>query len=173
MRARLFHLGFGLAYGGIGDAEIDDRLLLAVLGQFVVLFRIVAHGLCGDLGEEHLARPIHVALKERNVRPRGLHFGAFVFGLGGFQRRLRHAERRLRLADPWQQVVLVEFTDHLALVYAIAYIHREFQDDAGRFGFDLDFGGWLDLPGGDYGAGQVDALNLDELLRIDLGGRSA
>src|ERR1039457_1478217 len=173
LRARLFHLRFGLANRRLRHAQIDHRLLLAVLPQFVILLRFVARHRRGHLLREHLAHPLHIALQKRDIRALGLHFGSLVLGLRALQRRVRPAERRLRLPHPRQQIVLVQLADHLPLPYAVAHIHRQLQDDTGSLGFDLDFGGGLYLPGGHHRARQVHARHLHQLFGVDLRRRPA
>src|ERR1017187_1188132 len=68
LRARLFHLRFGPANRRLHHAQIDHRLLLAVLPQFVILLRFVARHPRGHLLREHLAHPLHIALQERDIR---------------------------------------------------------------------------------------------------------
>ena len=61
----------------------------------------------------------------------------------------------------------VELGENLADFYAIAVVHVNLFDDAASLGFDFGFGERLNFPGGDDDAGEVAALDIGELGRVD------
>ena len=101
-------------------------------------------------------------------RPFGIHFVALVIGLGALQIGLRHMQRGLLLAQRRQQIVLIQFADHLALVHDIAHVHRQLLDDAAGLALDFHLGDRLNLAGGHHRPRQIDPLHLRQLFRVDL-----
>ncbi len=79
-------------------------------------------------------------------------------------------QRRLLLAQRGQQIVLIEFADHLSFVNEIAHIDRQLLNNAARLALDFDLRYGLNFAGGDHRPRKIDALHLREFFRIDLDG---
>ena len=137
-RLRLRDLGAGLGDARLADGELRLRGALPVLRHVDGAVRIVERGLRDQVLIEERAGALVGAAGELDVGPFGFDGVLLQLRLGAFERRLGGEQIGLGAADLREQLVLVEFGEHVAFRHDAVDVHAQRLDDAVRLRLDFD-----------------------------------
>ena len=163
----LLKLGLRLGDSGFRAAEIHLRGVLLIERELIVLIGVVTSILCDQAACKHGLRTFAVTLQERQIRTFRIHFVALVIRLRAIDSSLGKLQRRFGFAKAWQQVVLVQFAQHLSFVNHISEIDGKLLNNAAGFTFDLDLRHRLNFSSRHDGARQIALLHFGQLFGVD------
>ena len=167
-RLGLGHLGACLRHLGFADGQLRLRRPLAVLCHVNRTMRIVQRGLRDQLLFEQCRGAFVGAARKLRVGAFGFHLVFQELGLCPFERGLRGKKIRLGASHLRQQLIFVEFDEHVAFGHDAVHVDAERLDDAVRLALDLDLGDRLDLAGRNDRADHRAALHGREFGGIDV-----
>ncbi len=165
----LLDLRFGLTKPRLIDANLRDGAIALVLLRKVVALGIVEGLLGDDAVFQHLRVAFVRLFVHRQVGGLGVDLVLSDVGRIGGHVRFRGGELSALRRDLGEDLLLIELREDLAFGHHLIDIDVELLHQAGRFGFELDFGDGLDRSCSDDGFGDVAARDFGKPRRRNLG----